>query len=165
MQLTTDRLVIREMVPSDAPFILDLVNQPAFHQNIGDKDIQSIADAEFYILTAGTETYLKLGFGMYLVVFDTKPIGICGLLKRPFLDHPDIGFAYDEGYWNRGLGTEAALAIVKHATTTLGHTRLSAFTSLDNKASGRLLEKVGFRFDGEKPLTEELGPVATYEYP
>ena len=165
MQLRTERLLIRDMVPSDAPFILDLVNQPAFHQNIGDKDIRSIADAEDYILTSGTEGYERLGFGMYLVMLDATPIGICGLLQRPFLKHPDVGFAFDENHWNQGYGTEATRAMVNHATESLGFTQLSAFTAVNNAASGRLLEKAGFRFDGVKPLTPELGPVATYEYP
>ena len=165
MLLNTERLTIREMILEDAPFILNLVNQPAFHENIGDKDIRSLADAEDYILTAGTENYEKLGYGMYLVLTDHRPIGICGLLKRPYLDYPDIGFAYDEDYWNKGFGTEAARAMVQHATDTLGYDRLAAFTSVNNKASGRLLEKAGFQFAGIEPLTPELGPVATYKYP
>ena len=165
MTLYTDRLLIRNMTPADAPFILNLVNQPAFYENIGDKDIRSIADAEDYILTACTEMIEKHGFGMYLVLLGNEPIGMCGLLQRPYLEHPDIGFAYDEAYWNQGYGTEAALAVVEYATTALGYASLSAFTSVNNKASGRLLEKAGFRFAGVKPLTAELGPVATYEYP
>ncbi|MDA1027707.1 MAG: GNAT family N-acetyltransferase [Bacteroidetes bacterium] len=152
MLIETERLLIRDLRSTDDAFILELVNEPAFHQHIGDKGIRHLEDARAYIQKAGAENYERLGFGMYLVMLkdSSMAIGICGILKRDFLDHPDLGFAYTAANWNKGYGTEAANAIIHWATTSLGIQTLSAITAVTNPASVRLLEKSGFKSHGEQ---------------
>ena len=169
MQLETERLIIRKFRPSDAVFILKLVNEPAFHANIGDKNIRDENDALAYIRKSGSESYARLGFEMYLVALKDSgaSIGICGLLQREFLPHPDLGFAYASEFWNKGYGTEAAKAVISWATTTLGHSKLSAFTSTANGASLQLLKKSGFVSLGEQilPGREEKSHVLLWHAP
>ena len=44
--LETERLILREFAVTDAEFILKLLNEPSFIQNIGDRGVRSVADAE-----------------------------------------------------------------------------------------------------------------------
>ncbi len=94
--LETERLVLRWFHLKDAPFILELVNDPAWIQYIGDKRIKNLEDAKKYILNGPVDMYNKMGFGLYLVERkeDLTPLGMCGLIKRDSLEDVDIGFAF-----------------------------------------------------------------------
>ncbi len=50
MILDTQRLVLSELTFDDAEFVLDLVNQPSFLANIGDKGVRTLEDAKQFIL-------------------------------------------------------------------------------------------------------------------
>jgi ribosomal-protein-alanine N-acetyltransferase len=107
----TDRLILRELTVEDAPFILELVNDPDWRHFIGDRGIRTLVDAGAYILGGPVAMYRRLGFGLWHVALkDQTPIGICGLIKRDTLDHVDIGFAFLPGFRGRGYAYEAASA-------------------------------------------------------
>lgn len=148
--LTTERLVLREMVAGDAPFILELLNEPSFIRNIGDRGVRTLADARRYLTRGPIAGYETHGFGLWLVELadDRTPIGVCGLLKRDVLDHPDIGFAYLPAFQSRGYGFEAARDVLDHARDVLRLPRVLAIVNRDNVASVRLLEKLGLSFSG-----------------
>src|SRR6267143_4416316 len=90
--LETDRLYLRKLSTSDVAFIVELLNEPSFISNIGDKGVRTTDDASKYLLTGPIASYEKFGFGLYLAELRDSgiPIGICGLLKRESLDDPDI---------------------------------------------------------------------------
>ena len=44
--LSSERLLLREFTLADAPFVLELLNEPAFHQYIGDKGVRDVAGAD-----------------------------------------------------------------------------------------------------------------------
>jgi ribosomal-protein-alanine N-acetyltransferase len=148
--LETDRLALRELAPGDAAFVLELLNEPGFLQNIGDRGVRTLEDARGYIANSAVASYEKNGFGLYRTALkDTDvPVGICGLVRRDGLDGPDIGFAFLERFWGNGYASEAAAAILGHAHVKLGLGRILAITALENRGSIRVLEKLGFRFDG-----------------
>jgi ribosomal-protein-alanine N-acetyltransferase len=154
--LETERLVIRECVREDAPFVLELLNSPKFLQFIGDRLVRTDEDARCYIETRFLASYRDNGHGLYAVELkgDGNPnsganspqsIGLCGLVKRPSLDRPDLGFAFLPEFEGRGYGGESAAAIIEHAKRELGLTSLLAITTLDNAASISLLNKLGFK--------------------
>ncbi|PGO33236.1 alanine acetyltransferase [Bacillus cereus] len=147
--LETERLVLRWFDIKDAPFILELVNDPAWIQFIGDKGVKNLEDAKNYILNGPVDMYNKMGFGLYLVERkeDFTPLGMCGLIKRDSLEDVDIGFAFLEKFRSKGYGYESAAAVMEYGVHTLGMKRIVAITSIDNAASGNLLEKVGLRFE------------------
>ncbi|MFZ5494090.1 MAG: GNAT family N-acetyltransferase [Verrucomicrobiota bacterium] len=147
MLLETDRLLIRELTPADAAFILELLNEPAFIQYIGDKGVRDLAGAEKYIREGPLASYAKHGFGLWCVMLpDHTPIGMCGLLKREFLDHPDLGFAFLARHRGQGYAHEAASAVLRHAREHLKLTTLHAITAFKNPDSVKLLGKLGFDF-------------------
>ena len=145
----TPRLRLCELQRDDAPFLLELLNEPAFLQYIGDKQVRSIDDVYRYLERGPRASYEAHGFGLWRVdlISDGTPIGICGLLKRPFLPHADLGYALLQRYWSRGFALEAARATLHYARTQLQLTTLFAMTALENPASIRILETLGFRFD------------------
>ncbi len=147
--LETTRLRLRHLGASDAPFMLRLLNDPAFIRNIGDRGVRTEGDALRYTLEGPVASYERHGYGLYLVELrpQGEPIGICGLVKRDYLDDPDIGFAFLPQYGRQGYGLESAGAVKAHAFGTLGSGRLLAITSLDNEPSIRLLGKLGLRFE------------------
>jgi len=147
--LETERLLLRQMSAEDAEFVFELVNEPAFIRNIGDKGVRNLNDARDYILNGPIASYAKNGFGLYCVEMKQtgETIGMCGLLKRDALDDVDIGFAFLEKFRGCGYGTESASAVMEHARRALGIQRIVAITSPDNDASIHVLEKIGLRFE------------------
>lgn len=155
--LESDRLILRELEEEDAPFIHQLMNDPAWLRYIGDKGIRTVEDARKYITTGAREMYSRHGFGLWLVELKTSavPIGICGLIKRDALEDIDLGFAFLPEYRRQGYALEAAAATIAYGREKFALRRLVAIMSLENHPSGQLLEKLGFRFERMIRLTAE----------
>lgn len=155
--LETERLTIRRFTEADAEFILGLLNQPSFLRYIGDKGVRNIDDAVRYIQNGPIASYERVGYGPYVVRLKETavPIGMCGLLKRDTLPDADVGFAFLPDYWSQGYAFEAVAAVMTYGREVLELRRIVAITSPDNSASIRLLEKVGFKFEGLITLPEQ----------
>jgi RimJ/RimL family protein N-acetyltransferase len=134
---------------ADAGFILTLLNEPSWLRFIGDRGVRTIDDAKNYIIQGPLAMYASLGFGLCTVELKDSvcPVGICGLIKRDYLDAADIGFAFLPAYWGNGYAYEAATAILNFAKADLGLKRILATTRPENIASQKLLEKLGLRFE------------------
>ncbi len=143
--LETDRLALRWFDPSDAAFVLELFNDPAFLQFIGDKNVHSLSEAKDHIENRLAKSYADNGFGLNLVSLKDNhaPIGMCGLINRDELDDVDIGYAYLPDYCGKGYAFEAAAAVLAHGQDTLGIEKIVAITALDNIQSVKLLKKLG----------------------
>jgi ribosomal-protein-alanine N-acetyltransferase len=146
--IETARLRLREMCGGDAGFILEVLTDPDFVANVGDRGVHDVPAARRYVADGPGGSYAKYGFGLYLVelLADGTPLGICGLLRRD--SHPDveIGFAFVPRARGQGYALEAAQATLAFAQRTLGLTRIVALTAPDNHPSIRILESIGLRF-------------------
>ena len=164
MILETERLQLRMLSVDDAEFILRLLNEPSFIQNIGDRGVRTINDARAYILKGPIASYEKFGFGLWMVEtrLESTPIGICGLLKRDVLADVDIGYALLPEFWSQGYALEAASAVVSYAHEKLGLKRVLAVTNSDNQSSIRLLEKMGFKYERMVRLSEEAPEIKLF---
>jgi [ribosomal protein S5]-alanine N-acetyltransferase len=147
--LETERLALRKLSSDDAEFILELLNEPSFMKNIGDKGVRTSADAVRYIQNGPVASYERFGFGLYLVQLKNSgiPIGICGLLRRESLEDVDVGFAFLPKFWSKGYAVESASAVMKHGRSVLGIGRIVAITAPDNYGSIKVLEKIGLKFE------------------
>jgi ribosomal-protein-alanine N-acetyltransferase len=143
----TARLTLRRLTPDDAPFILELLNDPLFLRFVGDKGVRSLADAREYITHGPMASYTQHGFGLFHVAlkFHGTPIGMCGLLKREALADVDVGFAFLPQFSGQGYATEAARATLDYGRTVLGLGRIVAITAPDNLGSQNVLRKIGLR--------------------
>jgi len=146
--LETLRLRLREFVPNDAAFIIELVNTRGWIENIGERNIHTTDEAIHYLENGPIKSYAQNGFGLWLVEKkdDNEPIGMCGILKRDYLDTPDIGFAFLPAYHGMGYAYEVADATVTHAREHLNIPIMSAITLAKNSSSIKLVEKLGLSF-------------------
>lgn len=146
---TTERLTLRQFTLDDAPFILELLNDPAYIQNISDKGVRTIEDARGYIHNGPIASYQRFGFGLYLVLLRETGVslGMCGLIKRDTLPDVDIGFAFLPQYRANGYAFEAASAVMAYGRDTLKLERIIAIVSPNNNDSIKLLLKLGLKFD------------------
>jgi RimJ/RimL family protein N-acetyltransferase len=146
--IETERLRLRQLTLDDAEFILRLLNEPSFIENVGDKQVRTLTDSQRYIESGPMSSYYKFGFGLWLLeVKDSNvPIGICGLIKREALPEVDLGYALVPEFWARGYALESALGVISYARKSLGLKRVLAITSVHNERSIRVLDKSGFRF-------------------
>jgi [ribosomal protein S5]-alanine N-acetyltransferase len=129
--------------------MLELLNEKPFLENIGDRNVRNINDAKAYLAKGAIASYQDFGFGLYAIEQKNspEPIGICGLSKRESLDHPDLGFALLQKFHGQGYAQESAEAVMHYARNTLNLRRIKAITKPQNRASIRLLEKLGFHFE------------------
>jgi RimJ/RimL family protein N-acetyltransferase len=160
----TERLFLRPLSIEDAQFILALLNEPSFLRYIGDKNVRDLNGAQQYILNGPIASYKQNGFGLYLVELreSRTPIGMCGLLKREELADVDIGFAFLPDFWNQGFASEAAAAVLEYAQQTLKLKRIVAITNPDNDASIKLLQRMGFTFEGVINLSQDRDQVKLF---
>jgi len=155
--LLSDRLILREAVTNDASFVLELVNTSGWLQHIGDRGVRTLDEARKYIDERLISSYQTLGFGSMVITLGKEniPIGLCGLLKRKYLEYPDLGFAILPDFEGKGYVTEAALKVLNYAFTDLGLEQIYGITKEQNKRSKNLLLRLGFHFDGKiKPESE-----------
>jgi len=162
--LETERLVLRPLTLDDAPFVLELLNDPDWLRFIGDKGVRTAADAERYIREGPQVMYRRFGLGLYLVASRKSgaSLGICGLIKRPALVDVDLGFAFLPAYRAQGYAFEAAQATLAYGRDLLGLNRIVAITSQENEASIRLLEKLGLRYERALRLPNDTEEVRLY---
>lgn len=150
----TARLVIRHFELRDAEFIVRLLNEEAFIRCIGDKKVRTKKDAIDYLSNGPMLSYKVNGFGLNMVELkDTHtPIGMCGILKRPELDSPDLGYAFLSQYHSNGYAREAACAVMRAELPANKIEKVYAVTFPDNDTSNRLLKDVGFQLTGTMML-------------
>jgi [ribosomal protein S5]-alanine N-acetyltransferase len=157
--LNTNRLILREADPSDSQFFYELLNSPKWLKYIGDRGIKTLMNAEDYINDKLINSYKTNGFGLYVyeLLESNKPIGICGFIKRDYLDSEDIGFALLPEYERKGYTYEISIAVLDYGEKNLSINKVYAITSKDNLASQELLKKLGFNFKSyvNEPDTDE----------
>lgn len=82
-------------------------------------------------------------------------IGWCGLDHRDQTkENPVLFYLLKEGYWGRGLATEAANALIKFAFDEMGLARIDGGAAFENIASKRVMDKIGMQYLG---IDEEGG--------
>lgn len=156
-ELATERLRLRPITLEDAPFVHELLNDPGWIANIGDRGVRDLETARDYIAERLAAN------GWFVVCAGTaEPLGICGLLEREGVDAPDLGYAFLERHCGKGYATEAAAAVLRYGRETLRLPRIVALTAPDNAASRRVLEKIGFRFAHLIELPGHEGPSAYF---
>src|SRR5436190_14229265 len=124
----TERLVIRQLTTGDSSFILELLNTPGWIRYIGDRGVHSLDDATKYIEKGPLASYQSNGFGLWIVTQKESgsPIGMCGLLKRDYLQNPDLGFAFLPEQSDKGYALETVRTVLAIARDTYEISRLDA---------------------------------------
>ncbi len=160
--IETPRLLLREFREEDASFFFELNEDPEVVRYTGDPPFGSVEEARQFLRDYGQ--YEKFGYGRWAVLLkgeekDGSPawIGWCGLKYTPELDETDIGFRFFRRYWGQGYATEAARACLDYGFGALGLKQVVGRVMKGNKASIRVLEKIGMEFWKEFDFAEHPG--------
>jgi [ribosomal protein S5]-alanine N-acetyltransferase len=147
--LETEHLNLVEFTPDDALFIIELLNSEGWLKYIGERNVKTEEDAIRYLENGPIKSYAVNGFGLYRVTLKEGQlsIGMCGIIKRTDLEHPDIGFALLPQFTGKGYALEIAKATVEYARETLKLKELLGITTTDNNRSIQLLEKIGLTYE------------------
>lgn len=132
---------------TDDQFIIELVNTPGWIKFIGDRNIKTPEDAAAYI----KKIVDNPNFTYWVVRLrdDNTSIGVISFIKREYLDHHDIGFAFLPQYQKNGYAYEAANAVLQNVLGNPAYPRVLATTLKDNVKSIHMLEKLGLIFEKE----------------
>ncbi len=162
--IKTERLHLTLMSLEDAPFILELLNTKEWIDNIGQRNVHSISDAEKYIHKKMILHYEKNGYGNFLMTReeDGAKIGCVSLYNREDVEGVDIGFAMLPQYARKGYAYEGSMAIMNLAKGEFGLSSVCAFTSKDNIASQKLIERLGLRLEKTILFGEEKEELLYY---
>jgi RimJ/RimL family protein N-acetyltransferase len=155
--IETPRLRLRWLQHADAAFILELLTDPQFRANVGDRGVHDLQSARRYIEEGPAASYHRFGFGLYAVELKDAgaTVGLCGLLRRD--SHPDveIGFAMLPSARRLGYTLEAAVATLEFAFNELGLKRIVAITAPHNGTSMHILQRLGMRPEGRVHFTAD----------
>lgn len=153
--LETARLVIRPFTLEDAPFILRLLNEPSFIENIVDKGVRTEDQAREYLQTGPLASYEAHGHGLWWAgLKEGTPAGMVGLIRRPAFADVDLGYAFLPEHTGQGFAREAAGAVLAWGRERLGLARVIALINPGHVRSENVVRHHGFRLEG----TVELAP-------
>jgi [ribosomal protein S5]-alanine N-acetyltransferase len=174
--IETNRLIIRPLLPTDKEGMFQLDSNPEVHRYVGKKPVKTV-DESAAVIEFIRQQYVDFGIGRWAVVEKgtNEFIGWMGfkLFKGPVNKHADFydfGYRLREEYWGRGYATEAGVATLHYGIDTFGFTDIYAMTDVNNIASRRVLEKMGFAlacifdYDGELTWRTQDEPTTWYEY-
>lgn len=138
----TEHLLLRPGWAEDAPALAAAIADEAIVRNLATAPWPfALRDAEAF-LAAPRDPVLPSFLIYERTIADPRLVGACGLGRRPS-GAVELGYWIAREHWNRGFATEAGLALLDIAEA-LGLSRLEASYFIDNPASGRVLEKLGF---------------------
>jgi RimJ/RimL family protein N-acetyltransferase len=142
----TSRLLLRPGFPEDAPALAAAMSDRAIARNLAVVPWPyTLRDAEAFLASPRDPVLPSF---LIFERTDAAPrlIGSCGLGRRPS-GAVEMGYWISRSFWGRGFASEACTALIEIART-LGLSRLEASHFIDNPASARVLDKLGFESVG-----------------
>ena len=145
--LETERLVLRSLEESDIPELIPLIGaREVAITTLRIPHPYEEKHAREFLASAGKENELRLGVRLRA---DHRLIGGVGLHPDPLHNRAELGYWIGVPFWGNGYATEAAAAVVKYGFEELHFNRIFAAHFRGNIASGRVLQKVGMRYEGQ----------------
>lgn len=140
---STPRLDLQPLSIEDAGFIHELVNTDGWLRFIGDRNVTDADSAQAYVQRIMDNA--AVNYWVVRLKTEGIPIGIITLIKRDYLEHRDLGFAFLPEYSGSGYAYESANAVMQELLRVPEKCVLLATTMAENKSSIKLLERLGFR--------------------
>lgn len=147
--LRTERLILRQFLPSDAGDLQRLAGAKEVAAGTFLPHPYEDGVAERWI--AGLQQDYDSGKAVHFAVvlaIDRALLGSIGLDIAAAHRHARIGYWLGVPYWNRGYGTEAVRAVLGYGFTALQLHRIYGPHFAGNAASGRVLQKAGMTYEG-----------------
>tara|TARA_R100001591_G_scaffold2681_2_gene6771 strand:+ start:6167 stop:6706 length:540 start_codon:yes stop_codon:yes gene_type:complete len=164
---TSNRLGFRKFNDSDLNPFFEINSDPEVMKHF--PSVLNIEQTELLIKKINNHIE-EHGYGFFAV--DLLPentfIGFIGLknssFEADFTPCVEIGWRLDKKYWNQGLATEGSARCLDFAFSDLNVVEVYSFTALLNKASERVMQKIGMKKIGEfdHPLVEDNHPLKAH---
>jgi len=161
MELSTQRLLLREFVLEDFENVHAYASQPETvrFMDWGPNTPEQTRDF-LNRKIASQQALPRAEYELAVVLRETgRIIGGVGLrLSRPDHFAGDIGYTFNPSHWGKGFGTEAAAALLAFGFGSLKLHRIFATCDSENRASARVMEKIGMQYEGRlRDYTFEKG--------
>lgn len=156
-KLTTDRLVLRRFDGRDwetlARFYADdvVMRHMAPGRGLPRAEAEQRAKSNIHNFN---DQWDRRGYGVWAVEdrASGRLLGQCGLRWIPEAEQTELLYLLTKTVWGRGLATEAGRATLDFAFGSTALKTLIALTAPANKASQRVLGKLGFSHSGEQMM-------------
>jgi [ribosomal protein S5]-alanine N-acetyltransferase len=150
--LETERLLLRDFVPSDWEAINAIVSDPEVtrHMHFSTWTHEQRREWFDWCIENNHEPNRDVyNWGITLQGSDALIgwFGIGSSSRATVAGERGFGYLLHRHYWGQGYMTEVLLAIIAYEFETLGTPRLSATCETDNHASARVMEKAGMRHE------------------
>ncbi len=157
VHLESNRLLIRPFKEGDEFAMYELNSNPLVQKYTGDVMIESVEQARHLLKTIVFKDYEKYGYGRLAVIYkpDNKLIGFTGFKYLPEASGADLGYRFLPEYWGKGIATESSRMSLDYGFNTLKRDMFLGFAEEENKASTRVLKKVGFVLTNIAPYPGE----------
>ncbi len=144
--LSTKRLLLRAIVPSDARALFVLRSDPRVMQHIGRPIAKTLEDVEALMRDMQDAFQKRTGIVWALTrLGDPELVGTIGFWRiAAEHHHAELGYILRPDLWGHGITREAARAVVEHGFQRLHFHRIEACVAPQNTASSALLESLGF---------------------
>ncbi|MFD1451202.1 GNAT family N-acetyltransferase [Oceanobacillus sojae] len=148
-ELETERLLLRQMKKEDLQDVYDYASDPELTPFLTWESHETLADTEAFMEFLFAQ-YKKGTGGAWAIVWKGKHrvIGTMDLNWNPKHYSAEIAYVLSREYWRKGIGTEAAKAVLRFGFEELKLERIYARCHLDNIASYKLMEKSGMIYEG-----------------
>jgi ribosomal-protein-alanine N-acetyltransferase len=151
MQITTDRLILREYTLDDVRAVLAYQRQES-HLRYYPWTRRTRGDVRDFVkmLISWRKEEPRRRFQFAVTLADSgELIGSVGIRRKPDNDHEaDIGYEIAEEYQGHGYATEATAAVIDFGFRELKLHRISASLVADNVPSAGVLERLGMKLEG-----------------
>lgn len=147
--LETERLLLRQMKKEDLQDVYDYASDPELTPFLTWEAHETLADSEAFMEFLFAQ-YEKGVRGAWAIVWkeEDRVIGTIDLAWNPKHYSAELAYVLSREYWRKGIGTEAAKAVLRFGFEELGLERIYARCHPDNTASYRLMEKIGMTYEG-----------------
>lgn len=147
-RLTTARLRLRPVSATDRTRLAAIFRDPYVRRYLWDSQIADLAQVDA-IIASSEETMRLHGLGLWCAAeraaASALAIGFAG--ARPMVSGEfELIYGFLPEHWGRGFALEAARAVVERAFA-LDQPRVWAGTDVENKASERVMRRLGMAFD------------------
>ena len=146
-RLETERLILEKWNKKDAKDLFAYASTPNVGPAAGWKPHETLAESKARI----KKLFIPGGIWKITMKGEGKAIGSIGFEPdphRPEVRAKQLGYSLSEDYWGLGLMTEAGIEVVRYAFEEEDLRVLSIETAPDNKRSLRVIEKLGFCYEG-----------------
>jgi ribosomal-protein-alanine N-acetyltransferase len=145
--IISDNIHLRALSQNDAQFMYELMNTADWIEFIGSRNIIDTNAASEYIRKV--ENSDDINFWVILPMLESKPVGVVTIIKKEYLDFPDIGFALLPAFYQRGFAFNAAKILLSNYFTNSNFIKILATSLKHNLRSIGLLTKLGFKYEKE----------------